>query len=88
MSNLPNKVWIERDGDDHHLYLTDELAWTGYLTEYVLADNHAKLVEALREVTENLERARMMVSDSQVSSMLFDSTQNARQLLQDIEVDA
>lgn len=45
---------------------------------------HHRLREALGDVTKNLEHARMIVPDAQVSSMLFDSTQEARALLAEL----
>lgn len=48
-------------------------------------NSHDRLVEALREVTENLEHARFMVPDTEVSSMLFDSAREARALLKELE---
>lgn len=48
-------------------------------------NSRQRLIDALRDVTENLEHARFMVPDGGVSSMLFDSTQQARAILQELE---
>ena len=46
MSDAPEKIWLEYSEWEQHLHITDELAWTGYLTEYVRADT-------LQVVTDN-----------------------------------
>lgn len=54
-SEAPKKIWLEYTPDEQHLHLTDELVWTGYLTEYVKADYYGRLVEALRNALSAME---------------------------------
>lgn len=46
-AETPKKIWLEYSPDEQHLHLTDELVWTGCLTEYVRGDYHHRLREAL-----------------------------------------